>query len=322
MRWLRRNWFLVGLVAAVGLAWLFPAAGAPGGLLRSEITIRAGVVVIYFLQGLTLALDALRHGALRWRLHVLVQVWTFLLFPLAGLLLDRIAGGGLPSDLRTGFLFLCVLPTTLSTAIVFTTVAGGNVAGAIFNATLSNLLGIAVTPLWTGWLMRAGGRTLPLGPVILEIVLLLLVPLAAGQALRPWLRHWADARKPRLANVNSGIVLFIVYAAFASSVQAHVWERYGAHLMLLAMAGVVLLFACVMGAVWGTIRAARLDDADASAALFCASQKTLAAGVPMAQLIFGAHPGLGLILLPVMLYHPLQLMVHGMMALHWRRPPV
>jgi sodium/bile acid cotransporter 7 len=247
MRWLRRNWFLVGLVAAVGLAWLFPAAGARGGLLHSEITIRAGVVVIYFLQGLTLALDALRHGALRWRLHVLVQAWTFLLFPLAGLLLDRVAGARLPPDLRTGFLFLCVLPTTISTAIVFTSVAGGNVAGAIFNATLSNLLGIALTPLWTGWLMRAGGRTLPLGPVILEIVLLLLVPLAAGQALRPWLRRWADARKPRLAGVNSGIVLFIVYAAFANSVEARVWERYGAHLMLLALAGVVLLFAFVMG---------------------------------------------------------------------------
>ena len=320
MCWLRRNWFLVGLVAAVGLAWLFPAAGARGGLLRSEITIRAGVMVIYFLQGLTLALDALRHGALRWRLHVLVQTWTFLLFPLAGLLLDRVAGASLPPDLRTGFLFLCVLPTTISTAIVFTSVAGGNVAGAIFNATLSNLLGIAVTPLWTGWLMRAGGRTLPLGPVILEIVLLLLVPLAAGQALRPWLRRWADARKPRLAGVNSGIVLFIVYAAFANSVEAGVWERYGAHLMLLALAGVVLLFAFVMGAVWVTIRAARLDNTDASAALFCASQKTLAAGVPMAQLIFGAHPGLGLILLPVMLYHPLQLMVHGMMAMRWPRP--
>ena len=320
MIWFRRNWFLLGLVAAVGLAWLFPAAGAKGGLLRPELTIRAGVVVIYFFQGLTLALAALRHGALRWRLHALVQAWTFLLFPLVGLLLDRVAGARLPPDLRTGFLFLCVLPTTISTAIVFTTVAGGNVAGAIFNATLSNLLGIALTPLWTGWLMRAGGRTLPLGPVILEIVLLLLVPLAAGQALRPWLRRWADARKPRLAGVNSGIVLFIVYAAFANSVQARVWERYGAHIMLLALTGVLLLFAFVMGAVLVTIRADRLDSADASAALFCSSQKTLAAGVPMAQLIFGAHPGLGLILLPVMLYHPLQLMVHGMIAMRWRRP--
>jgi sodium/bile acid cotransporter 7 len=218
-----------------------------------------------------------------------------------------------------GFLFLCVLPTTLSTAIVFTTVAGGNVAGAIFNATLSNLLGIVLTPLWTGWLLHAGGRALPLGPVILEIVLLLLVPLAAGQALRPWLRRWADPRRTRLAGVNSGIVLFIVYAAFANSVQARVWERYGLPSALLAATGVVLLFAVVMVAVRLTIRAARLGDADASAALFCASQKTLAAGVPMAQLIFGAHPGLGLILLPVMLYHPLQLMVHGMIAVRWQR---
>jgi sodium/bile acid cotransporter 7 len=319
MTWLRRNWFLAGLVAAVGLAWLGPAAGAQGGFLRPEITIRAGVVLIFFSQGLTLALDTLRHGALRWRLHAVVQAWTFLLFPLVGLFFDRLAGSRLPPDLRVGFLFLCVLPTTLSTAIVFTTVAGGNVAGAIFNATLSNLLGIVVTPLWTGWLLHAGGQALPLGPVILEIVLLLLVPLAAGQALRPWLRRWADPRKTRLAGVNSGIVLFIVYAAFANSVQARVWERYGLHSALLAATGVVLLFAVVMAAVHLTIRAARLGDADARAALFCASQKTLAAGVPMAQLIFGAHPGLGLILLPVMLYHPLQLMVHGMIAVRWQR---
>ncbi|HUL53009.1 MAG TPA: bile acid:sodium symporter family protein [Opitutaceae bacterium] len=318
MTGLRRNWFLVGLVAAVGLAWVFPDAGARGGFLHTEITIRVAVALIFFSQGLTLALDALRHGALHWRLHVLVQAWNFGLFPLVGLLLDRLAGGILPPDLRTGFLFLCVLPTTLSTAIVFTALAGGNAAGAIFNATLSNLLGIAVTPLWTGWLMRAGGRTLPLVPVIFEIVLLLLVPLAAGQVLRPWLRRWVDPRKARLTNANSAIVLFIVYAAFAQSVAARVWERSGAQSVLLAAAGVTLLFAFVMAAVRLTIRAVRLEGGDTSAALFCASQKTLAAGVPMAQLIFGAHPGLGLILLPVMLYHPLQLLVHGMIAVRWR----
>jgi sodium/bile acid cotransporter 7 len=319
VKWLRQNWFLVGLVAAVGLAWLFPAAGAKGGFLHTEITIRVGVGLIFFSQGLTLALDALRRGALRWRLHVLVQAWIFGLFPLVGLLFDRLAGSTLPPDLRTGFFFLCVLPTTISTAIVFTAVADGNVAGAIFNATLSNLLGIVVTPLWIGWFMRAGGQALPLGPVIVGIVLLLLAPLAAGQALRPWLRRWVDPRKARLTGVNSAIVLFIVYAAFAQSVEGRVWERYGLHSVLLAAAGVGLLFAFVMGAVHLTIRAAGLGGADASAALFCASQKTLAAGVPMAQLIFGAHPGLGLILLPVMLYHPLQLMVHGMIAMRWRR---
>jgi sodium/bile acid cotransporter 7 len=319
MTWLRRNWFVLGLAAAVALAWLFPAAGAKGGVLRTEVTLKAGVVVIYFLQGLTLALDTLKRGALHWRLHALVQTWIFVLFPLAGLLLDGVVGHRLPADLRLGFLFLCVLPTTISTAIVFTTLAGGNAAGAIFNASLSNLLGIVLTPVWVGWLMRAGGQAFALGPVILEIVLLLLAPLAAGQALRPWLRRWADGQRGRVAAVNSGIVLFIVYAAFANSVQARVWERYGANITLVAMAGVVLLFVVVMGAAWGTIRWARLENADASAALFCASQKTLAAGVPMAQLIFGAHPGLGLILLPVMLYHPLQLAVHGMLAVHWRR---
>ena len=321
MTWLRRNWFVPGLLAAVALAWLFPAAGAKGGLLRTEYSAKAGVALIFFLQGLTLSLAALQCGVLRWRLHALVQGWIFLLFPLTGLLLNRVAGGALPPDLRLGFLFLCVLPTTVSTAIVFTAVAGGNTGGAVFNATLSNLLGIALTPLWTRWLMQAGGRSLPLGPVILDIALLLLAPLAAGQALRPWLGRWADARRARLAAVNSGIVLFIVYAAFAGSVRAGVWERYGASTTLRALAGVLLLFGVVMGAVYLTVRAARLDRGDAIAGLFCASQKTLAAGVPMAQLVFGANPGLGLILLPVMLYHPLQLMVHGLLATRWSRGP-
>ena len=155
---------------------------------------------------------------------------------------------------------------------------------------------------------------------MLEIVLLLLAPLAAGQAIRPLLRRWVDPRKARLTGVNSAIVLFIVYAAFAHSVAAKVWERSGLHSVLLAAAGVGLLFAVVMGAVRLTIRAAGLGGSDASAALFCSSQKTLAAGVPMAQVIFGAHPGLGLILLPVMLYHPLQLLVHGLIAVRWRGP--
>jgi sodium/bile acid cotransporter 7 len=321
MSWLRRNWFVVGLAAAVALAWICPAAGARGGLLRTEVTARAAVALIFFFQGLTLSFAALKGGVMRWRLHALVQAWIFLLFPLTGVLFTRVAGGLLPPDLRLGFLFLCVLPTTVSTAIVFTAVAGGNTAGAVFNATLSNLLGIALTPLWTRWLMQAGGRTLPLGPVILDIALLLLAPLVAGQALRPWLGRWADARRSRLAAVNSGIVLFIVYAAFAGSVQAGVWERYGAATTARAVVGVVVLFGFIMAAVGLTVRAAGLERSDAVAGLFCASQKTLAAGVPMAQLIFGGDPGLGLILLPVMLYHPLQLTVHGLLATRWSRAP-
>lgn len=314
MTWLRRNSFVLGLAAAVALAWVFPAAGAKGGLLHAEITTKIGVGLIFFMTGLTLSLEALKHGLLRWRLHALAQAWMFLLFPLTGLLFDRLFGGGLAPGLRLGFLFLCALPTTISTAIVLTSLAGGNTAGAVFNATLANLLGIVITPVWAGWLARTGGQPLPAGPVIREIMLLLLAPLAAGQALRPLARRWIDAWKPRVGAANSAVILFIVHAAFADSVQARLWESYGAGVVLTALAGAALLFVFVTGAVYATGRAARLDRPDAIAMLFCASQKTLAAGVPMAQLIFGAHPALGLVLLPLLLYHPLQLAGHGMIA--------
>lgn len=311
---IQKNWFTLGLPIAVGLAWLLPGWGASGGWLRSEITTKLAVVVIFLSQGLTLPTAALRQGALQWRLHTLVQAFTFVLFPLIGLALDATVGARLPPDLRLGFLYLCVLPSTISTSVVLTTLAGGNTAGAIFNAVLSNVLGVFITPLWVAWLMRAGGQSQPLGPVIQEIVLLLLVPLVAGQGLRRLIGSWADARKKRLGDLNSALILFIVFAAFCNSVQNGIWARYGAGLTLIAAGGAALILALAMGLTDWLARRARLDRPDRIAATFCAPQKTLASGVPLAKVIFGTHPGLGLILLPIMVYHPLQLIVCGFLA--------
>ena len=303
----------------IGLAWVMPEAGATGGWLRSEITTRVGVAVIFLLQGLTLASSALRSGAMQWRLHLLVQSFTFVLFPLLGIATDAWVGSRLPPDLRLGFLYLCVLPSTISTSVVLTTIAGGNTAGAIFNAVLSNLLGVFLTPLWMAWLMKVSGRAQPLGPVIVEIVLLLLVPLALGQIVRlarP-IREWADGRKLIFGNVSSAIVLFIVFAVFANSVQQRVWSNYAAEVTTITLVGVAGIFVTAMIAVEALARVQRLSRADKIAALFCAPQKTMASGVPMAKIIFGAHPGLGLILLPIIFYHTLQLVVCGLLASRW-----
>ncbi|HEY0967314.1 MAG TPA: bile acid:sodium symporter family protein [Opitutaceae bacterium] len=316
---LQKNWFVLALPATVGLAWLLPGVGASGGWLRTEVTTKLAVAVIFFSQGLTLPAAALKQGALQWKLHVLVQSFTFLLFPLLGLALDALLGSRLAPDLRLGFLYLCVLPSTISTSVVLTTVAGGNTAGAIFNAVLSNVLGVFITPLWVTWLMQAGGQSQPLGPVVREIIVLLLVPLVLGQAARSVLRAWADARKKRLGDLNSGLILFIVFAAFCNSVEARVWSQYGFDVTLVAFAGVIIIFALATGLVEVLARLLRLDRADRIAASFCAPQKTLASGVPLAKVIFGAHPGLGLILLPIMFYHPLQLLVCGLLAGRWAK---
>jgi sodium/bile acid cotransporter 7 len=320
MAFLKRNWFVLSLPAAVALAWLLPGLGASDGPLLPGITTKAGVAMIFLLQGLTLPSAALRQGMSRWRLHLLVQGFTFAAFPLLGIVLDRIAGASLSADLRLGFLYLCVLPSTVSTSVVLTGIAGGNTAGAIFNAVLSNVLGVFLTPLWVGWLMRAGGGPArPLGPVVSEIVALLLLPLAVGQLLRLRVAPWADARKKLLGNLSSGVILFIVYAAFCNSVEQRLWSRYGPSVSLLAAGGVAVVFALATGAVWALAGLLRLGRDDRIAAAFCAPQKTLASGVPLAKIIFGAHPGLGLILLPILLYHPLQLLVCGMLADRWGR---
>jgi sodium/bile acid cotransporter 7 len=294
-----RNWFALSLPIAVALAWVIPDLGSADGPLKTSISTKAGVALIFLIQGLTLPSTALRKGLSQWRLHLLVQSFTFLVFPVLGIVLDRLAGGWLAPDLRLGFLYLAVLPSTITTSVILTGMAGGNTVGALFNAVLSSLLGVFVTPLWVAWLMKASGQQQPLGPVIVEIVTLLLIPLVLGQVLRPPSAAWADRNKKRLGNLSSAIVLFIVYAAFCNSVKQRLWTQHGLTEVL--------------------ARALSLTRPDLIAARCCAPQKTLASGVPMAKIIFGAHPGLGLILLPVLLYHPLQLIVCGALASRWGR---
>lgn len=314
-----RHWFALTLPFAVGLAWVLPDLGSADGPLKSAISTKLGVVLIFLTQGLTLPSTALRQGLSRWKLHLLIQVFTFLIFPALGIALDRLVGGWLPPDLRLGFLYLAVLPSTITSSVILTSIAGGNTVGALFNAVLSSLLGVFATPFWVAWLMKTSGRQQPLGPVIAEIVTLLLVPLVVGQLLRPRCADWADRHKKRLGNLSSGIVLFIVYAAFCNSVKQRLWTQHGLEVLLPAAAGIVVLFGAAVLLTEVLARALGLQRPDLIAARCCAPQKTLASGVPMAKIIFGAHPGLGLILLPVLLYHPLQLLVCGALASHWGR---
>jgi sodium/bile acid cotransporter 7 len=291
-------------------------------VLQPELLVNVGVAMILFLQGLSLPFEQVRAGAANWRLHVIVQTFTFAVFPLAGLGLDAlwpVLWSDVPPALRQGFLFLCVLPSTVSSSVVFTAVARGNTAGALFNAAFSNVLGVLLTPVLVHLLMRTTGATAPLGPLLLKLTALTLLPFAVGAALRPRAAAWIDARKRWVTRLSNGAVLFMVYAAFCDSVQAQVWARHGAGLTLGALAVVAGLFAAMSVVIAATARALRLDREDFIAAYFCAVKKTLAMGVPLAVLIFGAGADLSLILLPILFYHALQLLVNGVLAHRWAR---
>ncbi len=322
--WLAKNWFMVGMPIAVGLAWLFPDAGAKGGWMRTEVSTKFAVAFVFFAQGLTLPAKALRDGASQWRLHLGVQGFGFVIFPLVGIACDALIGSRLAPDLRMGFLFLCVLPSTIVMSVALTTVSGGNVAAAIFNAVLSNVLGVIVTPAWVAWLMKTSGEGQGFGAVVKEVSVLLLLPLVLGQlARRTGLKDWADARRKKLSTASNLIILVIVFAAFCNSVKADLWSTHGWGTFATAGLGVLGLLALSLSGAYLVGRVLGLKPAEQIVMLFCGGQKSLATGVPLAKVIFGAHPGLGLILLPIMIFHPTQLFICGALGQrHLRRYPI
>lgn len=313
----RPDWFLLGLLAAIALAWLYPKGGAGGGWLRPELINKAGVALVFFLHGAGLSLAALRAGTLQWPLHLVVQGCTFVFFPLLGLLVTSALGGVLPAALSLGVFYLCALPSTVSSSIALTAIARGNVAAAVFNASLSNVLGVFATPLWLTAVVGATGHALPLGPVIRDLALWLLLPLATGQASRRWTAGWLGRHKRGVQAVDRTVILILVYTSFAGSVARGVWSGQSASVIAAAAVLACGLLAAVLVCSHAFTAALGFPVEDRITAVFCGSKKTLAAGVPMAQIVFQGQPGMGLILLPLLIYHPLQLVVCGWLAERW-----
>jgi solute carrier family 10 (sodium/bile acid cotransporter), member 7 len=295
-------------MAAAVLGFILPELGARGGPLRPETTAKAGVAIIFLLQGLSIPTQALRAGALRWKLHAATQLFIFAVFPLGVLLLGLAGGRLLPDEVRLGFIFLAVLPTTVSTCVVFTAAARGNVSGALFNAALANVAGVVITPLLAGLVTGTLGEGPGLLPMMTEIAMLLLAPLLIGQLARSILAGVWQPNRDRLGAASNIIILYMVFTAFANSVQSDVFAETGVlvttMIVVLAAAlfGIALAAASVIGHLLG------FDTADRRAFLFCAPQKTLASGIPMGQILFAGNPALGLILLPLMVYHTVQLL--------------
>lgn len=319
MRW-KPDWFLVGMVSAAALAWLAPGLGAKDGPLHPDLVNKLGVAVIFFLNGAALSFAALKAGALRWQLHLVVQSATFLLFPLLGLVLLKLTGPLIPPALALGFFFLCALPSTVSSSVALTSAARGNVPAAVFNATLSSLLGVFLTPLWIGWMLNTQGpATFSLGQVILDLLLWLILPLVLGQVSRPLTAVWIKAHKPFVQFVDRGTILFIIFTSLCDSILRGVWSGRGVGTVAGAFIGGLVLFFIVFALVAAVCNALNFPVADRITAIFCGSKKTIASGVPMAQLIFAGDPRLGLILLPLMIYHPMQLILCGFFAGRWAR---
>ena len=301
------------MVAAVVLASVVPDWGRSDGPLRMGQVTDVGVFLLFFLHGLGLSPDNLKSGASRWRLHLLVQGCTYVAFPIWWALGARVVGPWVSHDLLMGFFYLAVLPSTVSSSVAFTAAARGHVAAAVLNATLSTLLGVFLTPLLVSLAMGAQGG-LDAGATMLKVAQMLLLPFVVGHLLRPWLADWFARAKPFTSVFDRLVIVLMVWAAFSDSVADGLWTRHGPLLLAQAVVGsLVFLFPMLWFTRW-VARRLRFSVEDEIVAVFCGSKKTLASGMPMAKLLFGGSAAMGVLVLPIMVYHQIQLFVCAVMA--------
>lgn len=314
MRGLKVDKFLVALFAIVLIASWAPARGEVARYL-SEMT-SAAIALLFFLHGARLSRKAVIEGIGAWRIHLAALAATFVMFPILGLLAQRLAEPWLPSTIGAGVLLLCLMPSTVQSSIAFTAIAKGNVPAAICSAALSNVLGVILTPLLVSMFFSRDGGEVTGG--ISRIVAHLLVPFAAGHSVRPLILNLVERDKVLLARFDRGVILLVVYTAFSAAVLEGLWQRYSTgDLVWLAAIDASILAVALMGTTAGA-RLLRFPVPDEVAIVFCGSKKSLASGVPIAGALFPAAL-VGPLILPLMLFHQMQLMACAILADRYAR---
>jgi sodium/bile acid cotransporter 7 len=310
--------FTLTLIGVVLLASFLPASGQVAVGLGWLTNI--AIALLFFLHGAKLSRESIIAGAGHWRLHLLVFGLTFVLFPLLGLALKPLLSPLIGDKLYMGMLYLCALPATVQSAIAFTSLARGNIPAAICSAAASSLFGIFLTPLLVTLLLNVhgdGGSTLD---AILKISVQLLLPFVAGQIARRWIGGWVGRNKNWLKFVDQGSILLVVYGAFSEAVNEGIWhqiplvELLGLVVVCCILLALVLLASTLLGKAFG------FSQEDRITILFCGSKKSLATGVPMAQVLF-AGSTIGVLILPLMLFHQIQLMVCAVLAQRYAKRP-
>lgn len=303
--------FIPAVLLTLLLATLWPASGEVAGVVGNVAT--AAVMLLFFLHGVKLPRESLVAAVVHWRLHILILGTTYLLFPVLGLALSKLFPALLPDNLWAGVLFLCALPSTVQMSIAFTSMARGNVAASVTSAAASNLLGVIITPLLASALLQAqGDADVPLSG-IWKVVVQLLLPFVIGHLLHPVLAGWAGRNKRLITWSDRLTILLAVYSAFSAAVLGGIWSTLPLT-TLLVLAGIcALLLTCVMLFTTTGARLAGFSASDQRSALYCGSFKSLVSGVPMARVLFPSAE-IGAMILPIMIYHQMQLMVSASLA--------
>lgn len=309
--------FTISLFVMILLATLIPVHGQAASIF--SVVTNIAIAILFFLHGAKLSREAIVEGILHWKLHGVVFAITFAVFPILGFLSKPIVEPLLGEQLYWGFLFMCFLPSTVQSSIAFTSVARGNVAAAVCSASFSNLVGMFITPVLVS-LFIFGQSQHDYDPTssIIEITLLLLVPFVAGQLLRPYMFPLMQRVPGIVKAFDQGTILLVVYGAFSSAVVAGLWNQVSWETLFYLTVICSVLLTLIMLLSLYIPKWLGFNRADQITVFFCGSKKTLASGVPMAQILFAGQP-LGMIVLPIMIFHQIQLMVCGVIANRWAK---
>ena len=309
--------FLMAIIAAAVVASFLPATGVGAQVL--SVATKVAIFCLFFLYGARLHPEEALRGLKHWKLHLTILAFTFVVFPLIGLAIGLLPGWALAPALIPGMVYVTLCPSTVQSSINFTSIARGNVAGAIVSASASNLLGVFLTPLLAIALMNTtGNANVGLGSIV-DLVVQILLPFVLGQLSRRWTADFV-ARHKKLKLFDQASIVMVVYAAFSQGIREGIWSMVGWVDIVALVAVCLVLLAFMLWLTWFTARRLGFNRADAIAIQMCGTKKSLATGLPMATVLFAGQP-IGLIMLPLMVFHQAQLMACSWLAARYARDP-
>lgn len=310
--------FVLAILCAVLISFIFPQLGTKNSPIRLDLIAKYGVTIVFFLHGANLSFDAIAKGAANWKLHIFVQSITFIIFPIIGFIIFFVFKDLLPLSIRLGFFFLCALSSTISSSVTMTAIGKGNVAGAVFDATISGILGMMITPFLMSIIMKSNKiAEFDTFDAMLKISKTLLLPFILGQLLRPLLKNLIEKYRKIVILTDRATILLIVFVAFCNANLEKIWQKSGPieilfiALIVAIILGFILFFSFKLAKFFG------FNHQDMVAGVFASSTKSLANGAPIAAILFAGNPMMGMILLPIMLYHQFQLIACSILAGKW-----
>ncbi|SHF06935.1 solute carrier family 10 (sodium/bile acid cotransporter), member 7 [Mariniphaga anaerophila] len=308
------DWFISGLFLMIFTAWLKPGIGMDLQPIHLGLIIDIGVVLIFFFYGLKLDPARLKAGMSNWRMHAAVQLTTFLVFPLLVLPFYPLIKGTNLEVFWMGMFFLAALPSTVSSSVVMVSIAGGNIPGAIFNASISGIIGIVATPFWVGLFLTGQQAGFDFSHVLIQLFTQIIVPVVAGLMLHKYFVYWINRHLPKLATFDKTIILLIVYESFSRSFLSGIFTSVSWVALSVLLLAVILLFFFVLKFTGWLAHKMKFSREDRITLQFAGTKKSLVHGSVFSSVLFSGISGAGIFLLPIMIYHSFQLFYISVMA--------